>query len=193
MEELFQLRMQEHELSMRQMVEEIHRGQLNIGQAAAKFKVTRQTVKHWLDKVEGEAATANEQIQVGPTMLPKKKKRKSPRSVDQSVTQVEELQARVFSLEQELEAAKFKAIYYSTLVRVAEQELGIDIEKNFVTGSPRPSYGAATVRFMQVNYPNVHIRQLERLLAAPQRDSADKPIINTGNGRYKNSTTMNSY
>jgi transposase len=133
MEELFQLRMQEHELSMRQMVEEIHRGQLNIGQAAAKFEVTRQTVKHWLDKVEGEAATSNEQIQVGPTMLPKKKKRKSPRSVDQSVAQVEELQARVFSLEQELEAAKFKAIYYSTLVRVAEQELGIDIEKKSAT------------------------------------------------------------
>ncbi|WP_224995124.1 hypothetical protein [Cesiribacter sp. SM1] len=133
MVELFQLRMQEHELSMRQMVEEIHRGQLNIEQAAVKFEVNRKTVKHWLDKVEGEAVTSNEQIQVGPTKLPKKKKRKSPQSVAQSIAQVEELQARVVSLEQALEAAKFKAIYYSTLVRVAEQELGIDIEKKSVT------------------------------------------------------------
>lgn len=133
MEELFQLRMQEHELSMRQMVEEIHRGQLNIEQASVKFEVNRKTVKHWLDKVEGEAATSSEQTQVGPNKLSKKKKRKSPRSLDQSIAKVEELQARVFSLQQELEAAKFKAIYYSTLVRVAEQELGIDIEKKSAT------------------------------------------------------------
>ena len=39
----------------------------------------------------------------------------------------------LISLEQELEAAKFKAIYYSTLVRAAEQELGIDIEKKSAT------------------------------------------------------------
>lgn len=45
MEQLSQLRMQDHELTMRQMVEEIHRSLLNIGQAAVKFEVNRQTVK----------------------------------------------------------------------------------------------------------------------------------------------------
>ena len=44
-----------------------------------------------------------------------------------------ELEAKVSALEQELEKAKFKALYYSTLVRVAEQELGIAIEKKSVT------------------------------------------------------------
>ena len=143
MEKLFQLRMQEHELSMRQMVEEIHRGQLNIGQAAVRFEVNRKTVKHWLDKPEGEAAIVSDQTQPGPTKLPKKKKRKSPRSADQSIAQVEELKARMFSLEQEPEASNFKALYYSTLPRIAEQDLGIDIEKSSVRG--RPDH---TIRFM---------------------------------------------
>ncbi len=69
MEELYQLGMQEHELLMRRMVEEIHLGQLNIGQAAAKFEVTRQTVKHWLDKTEGEAVKTSVPDQVAPKSL----------------------------------------------------------------------------------------------------------------------------
>ena len=44
MEQIFQLRMLEQELTMRQMVEEIHRGLLNIGQAAAKFELNRKTL-----------------------------------------------------------------------------------------------------------------------------------------------------
>ncbi len=43
--------MQEHELTMRQMVEETHPGHLNID-PSAKFEVNRKTVKHWLSKVE---------------------------------------------------------------------------------------------------------------------------------------------
>lgn len=58
MEHLSQLRMQVHELTMRQMVEEIHRGLLNIGQAAAEFEVNRKTVNNWLEKVEREATLA---------------------------------------------------------------------------------------------------------------------------------------
>ena len=42
------------------------------------------------------------------------------------------------SLEQELEASNFKALYYSTLVRIAEQELGIDIEKKSATRQSGP-------------------------------------------------------
>ncbi|QMU26505.1 helix-turn-helix domain-containing protein [Adhaeribacter radiodurans] len=56
MEQLSQLRMQNHDLIMRQMVEEIHRGLFNIEQAAIKFEVNRKTVKHWLDKVEQDVS-----------------------------------------------------------------------------------------------------------------------------------------
>jgi transposase-like protein len=66
MEELYLLRMQEHELLMRQMVEEILRGQLNIDQAAVRFEVNRKTVKHWLDKFECEAAIGSDQAQTNP-------------------------------------------------------------------------------------------------------------------------------
>lgn len=132
MEQLIQLRMQEHELMMRQMVEEIHRSHLNIGQAAAKFEVNRKTVKHWLDKVAAEALRTEERPPNEPVQRAAKKRTKSSAS-EESSAKVEELQARVQVLEQELEAAKFRALYYSTIIRVAEQELGIDIEKKSVT------------------------------------------------------------
>ncbi len=131
MEQLIQLRMQGHELTMRQMVEEIHRGNLNIGQAAARFEVNRKTVKHWLDKVESEVTVLEEQVRKEPVRSKKKPSR--PRAVEQPNARVEELMAKVHSLEQDLEAARFKALYYSPLVRVAEQELGIDIEKKSAT------------------------------------------------------------
>lgn len=60
--------------------------------------------------------------------------RSAPKSVD-----VIELETKIRSLEQELEEAQFKAIYYSTLVRVAEQELGMDIEKKRPAPGPLPS------------------------------------------------------
>ncbi len=133
MEQLFQLRMQEHELTMRQMVEAIHRGHLNIGQAAAKFEVNPKTVKHWLDKVEAEATLTGELSVKESALSTAKKKTKSPHLEEYPSTKVLELEAKVYALEQELEAAKFKALYYSTLVRVAEQDLGIAIEKKSVT------------------------------------------------------------
>jgi IS30 family transposase len=132
MEQLSQLRMQKHELTMRQMVEEIHRGHLNIEQAA-KFEVNRKTVKHWLGKVESETRLAGELYVKESILTSAKKKTKSPRLKEHPSTKVLELEAKVYTLEQELEKAKFKALYYSTLVRVAEQDLGIDIEKKSVT------------------------------------------------------------
>ena len=134
MEQLSQLRMQNHELTMRQMVEEIHRGLLNIGQAAAKFEVNRKTVKHWLDKVEQEAALTERKASKDPAQRSSRKKKAPPPSPDQVTERIIELQTKVQALEQELKASNFKALYFSTLVRVAEQELDIDIEK-----SPLPS------------------------------------------------------
>ena len=55
MKSLVQLRMMQHEKVMRQIVAEIHRGKLNIDQAAAKFEITRKTVQHWIDIVEEES------------------------------------------------------------------------------------------------------------------------------------------
>ncbi|WP_460962557.1 helix-turn-helix domain-containing protein [Spirosoma litoris] len=44
--------MQQHELTMHQMVEQIYLGKLNLDQAAVHFNVNRKTVRHWVDKVE---------------------------------------------------------------------------------------------------------------------------------------------
>jgi hypothetical protein len=55
---------------------------------------------------------------------PAKPKTKSP---------VDGLRAEVLTLEEQLEEANFKALYYSTLVRIAKHELGVDIEKKSVT------------------------------------------------------------
>lgn len=125
--------MQDHELTMRQMVKEIHQGLLNIGQAAAKFEVTRQTVKHWLDKVEQEPALTEVKGSKTAARRPSRRKKAPPPCADQPTARIIELQTKVHALEQELEASDFKALYYSTLVKAAEQELGIDIEKKSVT------------------------------------------------------------
>jgi len=132
MDQFSQSPMQQHELTMRQMVELIHLGKLNMDQAAVQFEVNRKTVRHWVDKVEKEAQTNQETVSELPNLPPVEKKIAVPRSPSQSEDQ-HELHAKVHALEQELEVAKFKALYYSTIVKVAEQELGVDIEKKSVT------------------------------------------------------------
>lgn len=123
MEHLFLYRMQEHELTMRQMVEEIKAGTLNILQAATKYQVNRSTVKRWLAKIE------NEEQQRAPTSP-----EEAPKTVvEQIATRADKLEGKVKELEKALKEAQMKALYYSTLVKVAEQELGIDIEKKSAT------------------------------------------------------------
>lgn len=123
MEHLFLYRMQEHELTMRQMVEEIKAGTLNILQAAAKYQVNRSTVKRWLAKIENEG---QQKVSLGPQEAPKT-------VVEQIASRADKLEGKVKELEKALKEAHMKALYYSTLVKVAEQELGIDIEKKSVT------------------------------------------------------------
>ena len=123
MEHLFLYRMQEHELTMRQMVEEIKAGTLNILQAAAKYQVNRNTVKRWLAKIENEE---QQRASLGPEGAPKT-------VVEQIATRADKLEGKVKELEKALKEAQLKALYYSTLVKVAEQELGIDIEKKYAT------------------------------------------------------------
>ena len=132
MDQFSQSPMQQHELTMRQMVEQIHLGKLNLDQAAVHFNVNRKTVRHWVDKVEQEAETNRQTAPEQPDLPPNRKKTAARRFPAKSEDQ-HELRARVYALEQELEEAKFKALYYSTIVKVAEQELGVDIEKKSAT------------------------------------------------------------
>lgn len=125
--------MQEHELTMRQMVQQIHLGKLNLDQAAVQFNINRKTVRHWVNKVEQEAEPNRQTVAEQPNLPPTPTKTATPCSPSQGNEQASELQARVYALEQELEVAKFKALYYSTIVKVAEQELGVDIEKKSAT------------------------------------------------------------
>ena len=55
MDQFSQSPMQQHELTMRQMVEQIHLGKFNLDQAAVQFNVNRKTVRQWVIKVEQEA------------------------------------------------------------------------------------------------------------------------------------------
>ena len=106
---------------------------VRIGQAAAKFEVNRKTVQRWLDIVE-EEAQANSQTQPD-TPPPAGAEKRRPRLTPEDNVEVKALKSKIRSLESQLEATYFKALYYSTLIRVAEDELGIDLEKKSVTAS----------------------------------------------------------
>ena len=133
MDQFSQSPMQEHELTMRQMVQQIHLGKLNLDQAAVQFNVNRKTVRHWVDKVEQEPTINRQTASEQPSLPPTPTRTAAPRFPSQGDEQTTELRTRVHELEQELEVAKFKALYYSTIVKVAEQELGVDIEKKSAT------------------------------------------------------------
>jgi transposase-like protein len=130
MDQLNGLRMQHHEQTMRQMIAEIHQGKLNIAQAAVKFEVNRSTVKNWLKKIESET---EEDLQTTPIQPETQNEAGHRRSSKQDNSGVNELQNKIHLLEEELKETRFKALYYAALLRTAEQELGVDIEKKSVT------------------------------------------------------------
>ncbi|GAB3052249.1 hypothetical protein [Spirosoma litoris] len=127
MDHLFLLRTQAHELKMRQMVEEINLGRLTIDQAMAKFNVlTRHTVRKWLDRVRHENFQRTDAMKQASKQPP-------PTIVEQMAHKADELARQVKQLQKELEQAQTQVLYYSTVIRVAEQELGIAIEKKSAT------------------------------------------------------------
>ena len=132
MDRLVKLRMKQPEGVMRQIVAQILLGQLNIDQAAERLKVSRQTVQPWVKKVE-EEVEANQQTALIDIEQPPPSPKPIRRSKPKTKSQVDELRAKVLALEEQLEEVNFKALYYSTLVRVAKHELGVDIEKKSVT------------------------------------------------------------
>ena len=133
MDRLVRLRMKQPKPVMRQMVAAVLLGQLNIDQAAERYKVNRMTVLRWIRKIEEEAKTSKQTASDNSDLPPPRKRASTKISPQQDEAEANQLRAKVRSLEQELEAANFKALYYSTLVRVAKHELGVDIEKKSVT------------------------------------------------------------
>lgn len=132
MDRLVKLRMKQPEGVMRQIVAQILLGQLNIDQAAERLKVNRQTVQRWMRKIE-EEAEANQRTAPIDFEQPPPPPRPTKPAKSKIKSPVDELRAKVLTLEEQLEEANFKALYYSTLVRIAKHELGVDIEKKSVT------------------------------------------------------------
>jgi hypothetical protein len=127
MEHLFLFRSQAHELKMRQMVEEINLGRHTIESAMAKYQVlTRKTVTQWLERVRQEEMARTQAM---------KESAPNPAStlVERVVQTADTLAGRVKQLEKELEQAELQVLYYKTVIRVAEQELGVSLEKKSVT------------------------------------------------------------
>jgi len=127
MEHLFLFRSQVHELKMRQMVEEINLGRHTIESAMAKYQVlTRKTVTQWLERVRQEEVARTQAM---------KESAPNPAStlVERVAQTADTLAGRVKQLEKELEQAELQVLYYKTVIRVAEQELGVSIEKKSAT------------------------------------------------------------
>ena len=127
MEHLFLFRSQVHELKMRQMVEEINLGRHTIGSAMAKYQVlTRKTVTQWVERVQQEELVRTQAM-----------KESAPKPASTLVERVAQtadtLAGRVKQLEKGLEQAELQVLYYKTVIRVAEQELGVSLEKKSVT------------------------------------------------------------
>jgi hypothetical protein len=127
MEHLFLFRRQAHELKMRQLVEEITLGRHTIESAMAKYQVlTRKTVTQWLERVRLE--------ELARTQAMKESAPKPASTLVERVAQTADtLAGRVKQLEKELEQAELQVLYYKTVIRVAEQELGVSLEKKSVT------------------------------------------------------------
>lgn len=131
MDRLVKLRMKQPKRIMREMVAAVLLDQLNIDQAAERYKVNRLTVLRWMRKVEEEAKISKQTTSIASDQ-PSLPTRKSTRCFTPE-EEVKQLRTKLHSMEKALETANSKALYYSTLVRVAKHELGVDVEKKSVT------------------------------------------------------------
>lgn len=127
MDYLFLFRQQAHELKMRQMVEEITLGRHTIESAMRQYQVhTRSTVTKWLARVQQEERQRTQAMEDS--------QKKPPITlVEQVVQHADVLTGQIQHLQQQLERAELQVLYYKNVIRVAEQELGVSIEKKSAT------------------------------------------------------------
>ena len=120
---LFLFRKQAHELKMRQMVEKINFGRHPIKSTMSKYQVlTRSIVTKWLERIRQEEQARTQAMENTP--------KKPPTTlVEQVVQHADVLTDQVKQLQEQLEQAELQVFYYKNVIRVAEQELGLSIEK----------------------------------------------------------------
>lgn len=112
---------------MRQMVEEITFGRHTIESAMSQYQVrTRSTVTNWLKRVQQEERQRTEAMD--------NSQKKPPTTLVESVVQhADAMTGQVKQLQKQLEQAELQVLYYKNVIRVAEQELGLSIEKKSAT------------------------------------------------------------
>ena len=196
MKSLVQLRMMQHQKVMRQMVAEIHRGKLNIDQAAAKCETTRKTVQQWIDIVEEESERPG-QAKVGEIIRPtspKKNGRFQPAQTDSEQTQ--ELKAQIQTLEQELEEAnRDGGPFQSSLLLHFSASRRAGIGRRFGKKVRYQNVGPQPIRVMLMNHGTGHpasstYSAVRRMSASAVRlVLADRRTINIGNGAHHREST----
>jgi transposase len=119
------LRKDSHELRMRKMAEEILENGLSEHAARVRYQIKSiATVQKWVRILEDEKFL----------MAASHSSKPKPPGVIQKLQQhTEDLATRISQLEAALQEADIKALYYEQMVRAAEKELGIDIQKKSVT------------------------------------------------------------
>lgn len=112
---------------MRQMVKKINFGRHTVESAMSQYQVlTRSTVTKWLERVWQEEQARTQAM--GNTS------KKPPTTlIEQVVQHADALTGQVKQLQKQLEQAELQVLYYKNVIRVAEQELGLSIEKKSVT------------------------------------------------------------
>ena len=112
---------------MRQMVEEITFGRHTIESAMSQYQVlTRSTVTKWLARVRQEEQARTQAME--------NSQKKPPTTlVEHGVQHADAMTGQVQQLQKQLEQAELQVLYYKNVIRVAEQELGLSIEKKSAT------------------------------------------------------------
>jgi len=109
----------------KQVVKEIETNKLSVSQASREYQVSRGAIYQWIHKY-------SHYNQKGARLVVDKQSHQH---------KLEDLRKRIKELEQALGHNQMKLDYYETLMKLAEEELDIDIKKNFGTERSGDSAG----------------------------------------------------